>query len=68
MINATYFYDTQPGRREVLPTMAYTGKLRPNRVPFSFFKDEKKVVISLVEVDESVGRYVIFVCKKAQKG
>ena len=48
--------------------MAYTGKLRPNRVPFSFFKDEKKVVISLVEVDESVGRYVIFVCKKAQKG
>ena len=48
--------------------MAYTGKLRPNAVAFSFFKDEKMVGILLVEVDESVGRYAIFVCKKAQKG
>ena len=45
MINATYFYDTQPGRREVLPTMTYAGKLRPNVVPFSFFKDEKTIGI-----------------------
>ena len=42
----------------ILPIMAYTGRLRPKRVPFSGFR-YKKVGISQVEVYKRVGKSVI---------
>ena len=50
-------------RREVLPIMAKTRRLRPKGVPLSGFR----VGISLVEVYKRVGKSVILVCEKAQR-
>ena len=52
------------GGGEVLPMMAYTGRLRPKGVlPSGIWK----VGISLVEVYKRVGKSVIWVCERAQK-
>ena len=48
--------------------MAYTERLHPKGVPISGLLEYERVVISLVEVYERVGKSVISVCKKAQKG
>ena len=61
--------------------MAYTRRLRPERVTFFRLQVYERVRISLVEVYEkykmirnlskvyeSVGKSVILVCKKVQKG
>ena len=53
----------------VLPMMAYTGRLRPKRVPIYFrLQACERVRISLAEVYKSVGKSVIWVCERAQKG
>jgi len=52
----------------VIPsTIAYLKRLRPKWVPFSGFR-YMRVSISLVEEYERVGKSVISICKKAQKG
>ena len=48
--------------------MAYTGRLRPEGVPFSAFGVCERVGISLVEVYEREGKSVISVCKMTLKG
>ena len=48
--------------------MAYTERLHPKGVPISSLLEYERVVISLVGVYERVGKSVISVCKKAQKG
>ena len=48
--------------------MAYAERLHPKGAPISGLLEYERVVISLVEVYERVGKSVISVCKKAQKG
>ena len=58
-----------PGRGEgVLPMAAYTERLGSKEVPFSGFRYIKGLGILLVELYERVGKSVIWVCKRAQKG
>ena len=54
--------------RGLLPIMAYTGMLLPKGVPFSGFRYIEKVGNTVVEVYERVGKSVISVCNKSQKG
>ena len=59
----------EPEEGRVLPIMAYTGpRRRPSKgVPFFMVHVYQRVGISLVEVNERVGKFVILVCRKAQK-
>ena len=52
----------------VLPMMVNTERLRPKGVSFSGFRYMKGLGISLVEVYLKVGKSVIWVCKRAQRG
>ena len=56
------------GGREggVLPMTAYTARLRPREVPCSG-QGYERVGISLVQLYERVGKYVLWVCERAQK-
>ena len=51
-----------------LPIIAYTGRLHPKGVSFSGFRYMKRVGILLVDVNIRVGKSVIWVCERAQKG
>ena len=50
----------------ILPMMAYTGRLRPERGTFSRLQVYERVGILLVEVYEMVGKFVIWVSERAQ--
>ena len=52
----------------VLPMIAYTERLCLKGVPFSGFRNIKWIGISLVEVYKRVGKSVIWVRERAQKG
>ena len=52
--------------RGVLPTMAYTGRVRPKRKPYLGFMYIKSEDL-LAEVYEKVGKSIISVCKKARR-
>ena len=52
----------------VLPKMAFRERLHPKGMPFSGLSQYQRVGISLVELYERVGKTVISVGKKAQKG
>ena len=56
------------GGGEVLPIMAYTGRLRPKGVPFFRLYVYGMVGILLVEVYRRLRKSVIWVCERAQKG
>ena len=63
---AQYWIDYLPqegGGGGRIPTMDYTGWLRPTGVLFSGFRH-----FSLVEVYESIRKSIISVLRKAQKG
>ena len=51
----------------VLPTMAYTGRLRPKGIPYLVFRYIKGWGFT-AEVYEKVGNSIISVCKKGPKG
>ena len=51
-----------------LPMMAYSGRLRPKRDIFFSLQVYEKEGILLVEVYKRLGKSVIWVCKRAQKG
>ena len=53
-----------------IPYNSQNGKAPPKRVPFTGFRIlvRERVRISLVEVHERVGKFVITVGKKDQKG
>ena len=59
----------EPEEGRVLPIMAYTGPRRLRSKKGTFFRVQvyQTVGISLVEVNERVGKFVILVCRKAQK-
>ena len=48
--------------------MAYTGRRRPNGVPFLCFMYMKGLGILLDEVHKRVGKFVTWVCERAQSG
>ena len=52
----------------VLPMMAYTGRLRPEGVSSSGFRYMKGSGTLLVEVYKRVGKSVVLVRERAQKG
>ena len=57
------------GEGEVLPMMAYMGWATPERgTAFFRLQAYERVVTSLVEVYKRVGKSVIWVGKRAQKG
>ena len=56
------------GGGEVLPIMAYAGSLRPKWGTIFRLQVYERVGISLFDVYKRVGKCVISVCKKAQKG
>ena len=53
-----------------LPIIAKMGGLHPKKVPFSGFRRllHERVGISLIEVYERVGKFVVTVGKKDRKG
>ena len=63
---------------EVLPIMAYTGRLRPKGIPFfsgfRYIREPlwiaayEREIFSLVETYERERKFVILVCKKGPKG
>ena len=60
---------TSPGRGGgVIPMMAYTGRLCPEGVSSSGFRYMKGSGTLLVAVYKRVGKSVVLVCKRAQKG
>ena len=50
----------------VIPRMAYTGRLRPKRVPFLRLQVYERVGILPIEVYERVRKSVIWVFERAQ--
>ena len=52
----------------VIPMMAYTARLRPEGVSSSGFRYMKGSGTLLVAVYKRVGKSVVLVCKRAQKG
>ena len=57
-----------PGGGGVIPMVAYTGRLRPEGVSSSGFRYMKGSGTLLVAVYKRVGKSVVLVCKRAQKG
>ena len=58
----------KPGGGGVIPMMAYTGRLCPEGVSSSGFRYMKGSGTLLVAVYKRVGKSVVLVCKRAQKG
>ena len=56
-----------PGGRRLLPIIAYTGRLLPKGLPFFSLQVYEMLGISLVEVYECVGKYVISSVKRLKR-